>query len=292
MEILEQIEQETERISELKKTLIRPIKLQLHSGLAGYESPNSFGIYRGEGGSCLGVVGKNFHPMNLEMFLDSFIHSIYESNLGLDVNKITYDEYKEGKKIAFTIPLRDYELKESPMRGDILSSKIKVTTGFDGKTIAKVTHYTLRLWCTNGAAGWTDGHEIKFKNTEKNHKRMLVFTDNLLNVNQDVENYMKQLGSIANLGINDTQINAYIRNVFGINNDDQKLHTRTKRILDKINESVAIEMNNTGKTAYSLLQGITRYLTHEVSDGSEEDLIFGGAAVINKKAHQLIFSMN
>ena len=61
--------------------------------------------------------------------------------------------------------------------------------------------------------------------------------------------------------------------------------------MDAINNSVAIEMQNTGANLFSLLQGVTRYTTHEAANGSEEKLMFTSAAKTSDLAHQLIFDM-
>ena len=63
-------------------------------------------------------------------------------------------------------------------------------------------------------------------------------------------------------------------------------------IFDEINAQTLIEMNNTGKTAYSLLQGTTRYLTHIVAENSEEEILFSNVATTNQLAHSVIFSLS
>jgi hypothetical protein len=49
-------------------------------------------------------------------------------------------------------------------------------------------------------------------------------------------------------------------------------------------------MDNTGQTAFSLLQGITRYTTHNLAKGSEEVLMYDHAAKLNKIAHELVLA--
>ena len=61
--------------------------------------------------------------------------------------------------------------------------------------------------------------------------------------------------------------------------------------MDAINNSVAIEMQNTGANLFSLLQGATRYTTHEAANGSEEKLMYASAGKTSDLAHQLIFDM-
>lgn len=43
-------------------------------------------------------------------------------------------------------------------------------------------------------------------------------------------------------------------------------------------------------TEFSVLQGITRYTTHDLCNGNIEGLLFDNAAKINQRAHELILS--
>ena len=45
-----------------KKDLFEVTKLQLHTGLEGFNSPEAYGVFKTTGGTALGVVGKDFTP--------------------------------------------------------------------------------------------------------------------------------------------------------------------------------------------------------------------------------------
>jgi len=291
MQLLNNVEQEAKHIETIKGQLIKAKKIQLHTGLEGWNSPKAYGVYRNDGGDCLGVVGESFKPMDLEMYLDSVVNSIYSSGIEVDINKLKYEEYKGGKKVAFNIPLKKYEL-QTKMPGDILETKLMFKTGFDGFTKCSVSYSTLRLWCSNGAARWNEDRAISFKNTKNNNDRFMLFTDQIIKASEDIDNYVSMLNDLTFKSITEADLDKYYLRVFGINR--QNYHdqaTRRQNTFDKINEAVAFEMANTGTNMFSVLQGVTRYLTHEVAK-SEEDLLFSSANRINSLAHSVAFSLN
>lgn len=289
-DILEKIEIQSKKVEELRAKLPTIKKIQLHSGLDGFNSPNSFGIYKSTGGSCLGVSKNSYTPVNLSMFLDVIVKSITESELDLDVDQIEYKEYKEGKKITFSIPLKEYEIA-SPMKGDIIQTKLLFSSGFDVQTKSSLSFATYRLFCGNGAKRWQTDYDISFKNTKNSVDKYMLFTDQVIRTVTDTEEYVKFLGELSKKSISQKQLDDFYMSMFGINRTNyHESHGKSQKIFDAINQAVAIEEKNTRMNAFSLLQGCTRYSSHEVAE-VEEDLYFGNAAVINQKAHELIFSL-
>jgi hypothetical protein len=88
-------------IAIIKANVIEPKKIQLHSGIEGFASPDVYGIYRNDGGEPLGVVGSRFEPANLHLFLDTIVSSVSDCGANLDLNTLTYNEYCGGSKVAF-----------------------------------------------------------------------------------------------------------------------------------------------------------------------------------------------
>jgi len=291
MELLEQIETQSKKVEELRVKLPVIKKIQLHTGVEGFNSPNSYGIYKNTGGNCLGVSKGSYTPVDLSMFLDVIVTSITESGLDLDVDKMEYHEYKGGKKVTFSVPLKTYEIA-SPMIGDIMQTKLLFTTGFDVMTKSGLSFATHRLWCKNGAKRWQTDYDIPFKNTKNSVDKYMLFTEQVIKTVADTEDYVKFLGDLSKKPITQSQLDDFYMSMFGINRVNyHESHKKSQNIFDAVNQAVAIEQQNTGVNAFSLLQGITRYTSHEVAE-VEEDLYFGNAAVINENAHKLIYSLN
>ncbi len=74
-----QIDQEFDNINVIRNKMIQPVKVQLHTGMDGFDSPEAFAVYRKSGGKPLGVVGRVFEPPNLNHFLDSIVKVIFDN---------------------------------------------------------------------------------------------------------------------------------------------------------------------------------------------------------------------
>lgn len=73
------IDRELDNIAQIRSIMIEPIKVQLHTGMEGFESPEAYGIYRKSGGKALGTTGRIFEPPNLNHFLDSVAKSVADT---------------------------------------------------------------------------------------------------------------------------------------------------------------------------------------------------------------------
>lgn len=291
--ILDNLESQFNVIKTLKSQVIKPVKVQLHPNIEGFTSPSSYGIYRNTGGVPLGVTGKDFEPQNLELFIDVIVDSILSCGLDLDINKLVYKEYKGGSKVSIEMPLGLKEIK-SPMIGDVLDQKIQFNTGFDGLTKTSLSFYSLRLWCSNGAKSWKKDIEFNFKNTKGNAGKSLLMCNEIFQVINQTNDYVDDLNKLVTrpLPKNHRQaLDTFLENLLGYTYTSiEDKQVKRRNILDKINQSIAIEMENTGANEFSLLQGITRYTTHELAKGKEEVLLFDNASKLNQKAHNLLLS--
>lgn len=291
MNFLDQISAQVNHIANLKDQVLKAKKVQLHTGIEGFESPDSFGIYKDSGGKPLGVVGSQFEPMNLELYLDCIEKSVLSSNLDLDLSKLTYHEYFDGAKIEFKLPFKKFEI-QSPMVGDVLETSLSFRTGFDGKTKMSLGFFSLRLFCTNGAKNWKKDVDLSMKNTLKNQSKILYFTNEIIKASEQVNDYVHLLNETVKKRIVQSDIDKFLTVLTGYNVAEYKdLTTRRRNTLDSINQSVAIEMQNTGANLFSLVQGITRYTTHDLSKGSAENLLFERGAEMNQTAHNLAATM-
>lgn len=288
--LLSNIESQMNHIENLKTQVLQAKKIQLHSGIEGFESPEAYGIYKHTGGKPLGVVGSTFEPMNLQLFLDCIQHSVLSSGIDLDLTKLTYNEYYNGSKISFRIPFKKYELK-TPMVGDTLETALEFRTGFDGKTKMSLGFYSLRLWCSNGAKNWRKDVDLAMKNTQGNVSKIAYFTSEIVKAAAMTESHVELLNNAALKSIKQSDIDKFMTELTGYNvKEYNDLNTRKRNILDAINQSVAIEMKNTGNNLFSLLQGVTRYTTHNLAEGNIESILYARANDLNTKAHELVYA--
>ena len=288
--ILSKIENAGSHIESLKTKVIKAKKIQLHSGIEGFESPDAYGIYRNTGGAALGVVGSQFMPCDLELFLDAIQHSVLNSGLDVDLTKLKYVEFLGGQKVSFRLPYKKYEIK-TPMKGDTLETDLEFRTGFDGKTKMSIGFLSLRCFCNNGAKNWQKDVDLSLKNTTKNQAKLMYFTNEIITAATQVDNYVELLNMVVKKSVKQSDIDKFLTTLTGYSvKDYTELTTRKRNILDSINKQMAIEIQNTGANWFSVLQGITRYTTHDLAKKNVESILFASASQMNERAHQLVFA--
>lgn len=288
--ILSKIENSGSHIENLKTKVIKAKKIQLHSGIEGFESPDAYGIYRNTGGAALGVVGSQFMPCDLELFLDAIQHSVLNSGLDVDLTKLKYVEFLGGQKVSFRLPYKNYEIK-TPMKGDTLETDLEFRTGFDGKTKMSIGFLSLRCFCNNGAKNWQKDVDLSLKNTTKNQAKLMYFTNEIITAATQVDNYVELLNMVVKKSVKQSDIDKFLTTLTGYSvKDYTELTTRKRNILDSINKQMAIEIQNTGANWFSVLQGVTRYTTHDLAKKNVESILFASASQMNERAHQLVFA--
>jgi len=276
-------------IEEVRGNLFSAKKIQLHSGMEGFNSPDFYGVYKGEGGDALGVVGSTYQPMDLNVMLDSIVHSSLNCGDSIDLNTLQFKEYKKGAKVAFKLDLPTVEIDGSKMIGDIVKRGLEFRTGFDGKTKSSVIETFERVWCENGCTNVVS-QSVAFKNTINNHARIFNLCQYIEQAERNSDSFVTNLGHLNSIKVNKKQIDVFLTKVTGYNVKEYKdLTKRKQNILDAINSAVAIEMKNTGSNLFSLVNGVTRYTTHDFAGKDLEKLYYSSGATMNSKALNLAF---
>ena len=289
--LLNNLSNEFNNIDIVREKIFNPQLIQLHPNIEGFESPQTFGVYKDNGGEPLGVVGSTYKPMDLKVMLDSIVTSALECGDGsIDLSTLDFKEYKGGSKVAFTLDLPTKEIVGSPMVGDIVERKIEFRTGFDGKTKSSVVESFKRLWCENGCTN-TKSQSVAFKNTINNHAKIYNLCSYIQKSIKNSDDFMTNIGRLAEVEVSQREIDDFLTKVTGHNLKDYKnLSTKTRNVLDMINSQIAIESSNTGRNMFSLVNGVTRYTTHKMAKGNEEKLFYSSASTMNNKALALAFS--
>lgn len=297
LEFLTKVEGEQSNIADIRSRLLMAETKPLTTGLEGYDDPKSFGVYRKSGGKCLGVVGDQFVPANLELFLNNILESIYESKLDLDTNKLTYHEYAEGKKVAFRMSVMDFIIGK-PERGDVTKLALSFRTGFDGLTKFTITSDAFRLWCKNGAGSWESETVLSCKNTKSAEAKVLTFGDKIIREMEQLEDYQHFMEQISKIEISPEEIEVFKAKLLSKDEAEmEEIRDKAKgkfyTNLLKLDTAMDTEIANTDSTLYSVLQGVTRHSTHNVAKNNFDKLHFRGSTAfnLNFRAHELIREM-
>jgi hypothetical protein len=279
-------------IDNIRPAMIRAKKIQLHTGLEGFESPDSYGIYRHTGGKALGVTGRVFEPPDLDLFLMSIVHSVDKCADWLPLDRIEYKELNGGSKVRISIPGPDFNVDSKKVAGITFKTRLDFNTGFDGLTKTSLSSFSLNGWCDNGAKLWGQDVGLSFKNTPGNQGKWVIFCDEILQVLGDLPRYQAFLQRTTTIDVNTAKVNAFFKELLGYGLDEYKeLTVRKRNILDRINESVAREMNDHGSSVFALIQGVTRYTTHHLAEGDPDALLLNTPEKLTRQAHSLAAAM-
>ena len=283
MDILSNIEQGFSASASIKAQLENRVLVPLVTNLDGFNNPKSFGVYKQSGGNPLGVVGNDYQPIDLTRFYETIEQSIFECGLDLNFNEIKYIEHKDGAKVHFEIPLKSVRLKTSLSKPDIIDTKLMFNTGFDGLTKTSLNLFTYRLVCSNGMKAWKKDIALSFKNTKGNNGKELLLCNEIFKAIENNDNHIELLNHLATINVTKAQVKEFVSKLTTY--DLATESTRQKNILDKLLCDIETEMNGTGANAFSLLQGVTRYTTHQMDETS---LLYGQGAKYNFQALELV----
>jgi hypothetical protein len=283
-------------IDNVYTNLIQPKMLRLHSGLAGFDDPEQYSIYRHTGGKPLGTVGAVYAkagPPNPRLFVDLIRKSLDHCADFLNQDEIEYAELKGGSKIRISIPGPIIE-PHIRTKGTIIKSRLDFITGFDGLTKTSLGVFDFVTWCSNGCARWGKdaAFGLAFKNTPGNVGKWALFCDEIVKALEGTKAREAYLNKAATIQYTQKDLDAFFTKVFGYSQKEfTELNTRKRNILDSINACVAIESEANGTNLYSLLGGVTRYTTHEMAGGNLDLLLTDTAATINRDAQLAIAEM-
>lgn len=250
-----------------------------------FEEPkDSFSIYKHTGGAELGRVGKDYSPQQPKVIFEMLTESLLEANL--DVSKIKYDEFYDGAKIRFNIPLRTIEFKNNAGLGDVTETYLNLATGFDGKTSTSMFISTTRLACMNVMKHPQTEILTKFRNTKGNSTKVVGLIEDITRQIENVNNLEYHFKQLDKIQVNQKMIDTYLSKVLGYKIADySELPKASQKILDTVNEQIEIEFIDGGSTLFSLYNGITRYTNHHARGHEKKEYLqYASGLKLNDKA--------
>lgn len=296
MEILDNIIGQMDRVEEIKSKLFHVERIQLevpNNGNNFYTNPETYGLFRSTGGSPLGVVGKDFDVLQPMFLFDNFVDSLM--NTDADLSQIEYKELKGGSKIVISAPIAKFSYVNLRGLDDEMIMKINVETGYNGSYKRVVNLSLERMVCANGMKAWNTEFELGVKNTKNNKLKLNMIVNDIAKTINSGGEYKEFLHTLVNRKISNKEYNEYFKKVTGYDlkkyND---LAKQSQKIVDKINNSINREMLDGGASAWSLLNGITRYTNHEVKKtfAESQDYIYADSGMLlNEKAQKIAHEM-
>lgn len=272
MEILKSLSSGNANVETIKSQLFDVINVPLFTNNERFENPNAFGIYKAQGGQPFGVLGKDFTPQQPTALFDSFIQCLID-NTDVDLSKVKYHEMKEGAKIRFSVPVKTIGFTNLRGQHDENVISLNIQTGFDGFTATSLYLSLYRMVCSNGMKANVTEFKTKFKNTIGNVGKIQLLCDDVTKAMDKSDNLIQLVETLNKVEITTKRKNEFIKKVLGYSLDQkEELTTRKRNILQKIEESMAIEISRSGGNLWGLVNGITYYTNHLVkSDAKDVD---------------------
>jgi len=263
----------------------------------GTQAPSNATV-RSDNGNILGVVGKNYTPLqnkNAFTFFDEFINSGQASFE-------TAGSLKDGKKIWALAKINKDPLVIAG--NDIVDKYILLSNSHDGTTAVRAGFTPIRVVCANTMAmahqkGTSQLIRIKHgKNVADNLDKVAE----IMNVaNQQFEATAEQYRFLASRNINSADLETFIKLVFTgpkyVELESQGL-TVNKRIIENViplfEKGRGNDMTEIKGTAWAAYNAVNEYLQYE--RGSDDDsrlnsMWFGDGANLNQRALDVITKM-
>lgn len=302
MNILENLSKENAHIEAIREQLFNVVTLPLYPPAndvigaefdveegATFKRPPNFGNYKHTGGECLGVLGKDFRATQPEMLLDAFSQCLIDS--GIKLPSLRYEEVNGGRRVRFLVDLEPVKFKNKAKVGDVISTKLVLQTGYDGYTSTTFQIETEVLKCTNGMVGRGTGSRVNFKNTKGNVGKIVIACNDIsqmVETSKDFGRLMKQYDKTA---VTSKDVDAFLKATIGYNRKEREELGKVKLArLDELMGAIDREFTDNGKTAWGLLNGLTRATNHIwATEDSKLDYLTAGAGFrTNDKAQKFL----
>jgi hypothetical protein len=291
MNLLDSISSGNANVNAIEAQLFNVVKIQLHPNIEGFNSPSAFGIYKDNGGDALGTLGKDFNPTQPKFLLDNLVPCLIDANV--DLNKLTYNTFKDDKKISFRAPVKNIEFINKAKLHDITNVFVNLSTGFDGYTKTSLYLSIERLVCLNGMKATRTEFAVSFKNTKGNFGKASAICDDVVKAIEGVTTLEEGFKRLNSVDVKVADVDTFLLKVLGYNRKDYaELNTNKRNIFDRINESLGLEMARSGNTLWGMLNGVTHYTNHIANANDRNDYVYIDSGMkMNEVAQRAVYEM-
>ena len=297
MDILNRISNEMQNVSDIEKKLVTIYdKPKVTPNFQNYEfegtlqQPEGYEVYDSLG-RWLGSTGKVYQSLQPKDFLGAVLGNVTDCDIsGLDLSKLTFNEYSNGRIIEFRLPTEIVSFKNFAGKQDETKLFLNFRTGFAGYGRTEIGLYSHRFICSNGMRIIKSEVELNVKHTINMNYKALEFCNQLVQTVEKIQETSKMWKELDSIQVNDSTVKAFAMKLANVKKDE-KLSTKKQNILDKINESIEIEFKDSGSTLWGLLNGATRYTNHFASGCEKPEYIqteLGTGNKMNKLAQNLV----
>jgi phage/plasmid-like protein (TIGR03299 family) len=249
-------------------------------------------VIRKDNGSCVGVVGNSYKPVqNKEVF--SFFNDFITSG---QAKFETAGSISGGKKVFVQAKIQADPI-DITGRGDEVENYIMLGTSHDGSLSVQGGFFPIRLKCANQMATLTNravGKMIRFKHTsrvQENLEQVAAIMDLANREFVATADQFKFLASQSSL--TEEKLKEYIKVVFAGDNYAKKEAEKEKEVSARVVNQV-LELYEGGRGAmdtadsyWKAYNAVNEYICHERGSDDQkrlESVSFGAGAKLNQRA--------
>lgn len=257
---------------------VRKEELTTKSGIV---IPDKVAIIREDNNTVLGVHGSNYEVyQNHEMM--ELLHKISNST-GLQIHKA--GEFGGGGKVFIQLKSDDLILN-----GDKIEGYLTAASSHDGSTSLGFGTSTLTISCMNTFFRVFKNLDNKLKHTSSMRPRIDQILFGIEKLLKEEQTTFEELKRLSNVEMKPIHQELVTKMFFQLDNTDKlgELSTRMKNQIDVFEMDVLREIGEKGNTLYGLMNGLTRYTTHDkfkTGDKSMEAKLFNKTGVLEREVY-------
>jgi len=252
---------------------------ELMGATNGLFAPKHKMLYRPDTNAILGIVGKDYHPIQNSTAM-AFMDSIVQKNNFAYTSAVS----KDGG--AVTVVTAQSDRPDTIRKGDEVCREIKLINGFNGKVGFSVEFSVLRLVCTNGLVSSQCESVMRFKHTIKVQDRMAVALKVFDQSVEFHEKFIQQSRILAEKAVDHLMVEKFINELY-----TESKQNDTKR--EMIRDLAVNGKGNNGNTLWDLYNGVTEFVDHHYGkeESRDEYALFGAGHKLKEQAWDVALSL-
>jgi len=223
------------------------------------EIANNFAISRSDNNAILGIVGKQYQPINNE---EAF--QFFDGVLGEGQGQIeTCGALGIGEKVFMMAKMP--EIAEI-VPNDKIERYLLVHTSHDGKSATEVLFTNVRVVCSNtlNMAIRNSKSSMKIKHTKNWEEKMHEAQKVLIESHKHWEKVQETCKLLAETSVSRVEVGMYIDSLFPVKENSK--NKVTENIKEKVNElietGIGTDIKGVKGSAWGLYNAVTEYIDH------------------------------
>ena len=243
------------------------------------ESDKYLGLSRSDDNTLLAIMKSGYNPLSVRDFKD--ITNRLQVSSGFDFE--TYQEYKDGRVILGYLK---NNASSNMVAGFPMKNYMVIGTSYDGTTSSFIGTSTIMIRCLNSFS------QISQTNRIKHTASADVKIEELL---KRIDVYFKETNDLyvtfnewSGISIHRDEIEELIAKITKLSSTEEN-STRKLNQVAVIQQCMNREVDEMGSNLFGVLNGFTRYSTHELTNKYPTlGNVVGSGAVFNSRAFDLI----